>query len=253
MLAFATNVWYNTETKKQEDEKMTYVTSDLHGFSLERFLTFLSDVGFGEDDYLFILGDVIDRGEDGVKILKWLLVQPNVELILGNHEAMLLACDFLFQEVDDDTLSHLNASQIHSYRVWKSNGAEPTLRALRECSPEERADILDYLRNCPLYDTVSLDSGEFLLVHGGLDGFDEERAMDEYDPHTLLWSRPTPDDVYSNRFLTIVGHTPTHFFGEEYRGKALRTKTFINIDTGCSSGGTPMLLCLDTMQEFYVQ
>ena len=76
---------------------MIYVTSDLHGFSLERFLTFLSDVGFGEDDYLFILGDVIDRGEDGVAILKWLLVQPNVQLILGNHEAMLLACDFLFQ------------------------------------------------------------------------------------------------------------------------------------------------------------
>ena len=231
---------------------MTYVTSDLHGFSLERFVAFLSEVGFSKDDYLFILGDVIDRGEDGVAILKWLLVQPNVELILGNHEAMLLACEFLFREVDEESLNELSAHEIHAYRTWKSNGAEPTLRALRECTPQQRSDILDYLRDCPLYDTVSLPSGEFLLVHGGLDGFEEGRAPHEYDPHTLLWSRPSPSDTYSERFLTIVGHTPTHFYGPEHRGRALRTKTFINIDTGCSSGGTPMLLRLDDLCEFYM-
>ncbi len=232
---------------------MVYVTSDLHGFSLKRFQDFLSEVGFSEEDYLFILGDVIDRGEDGIAILKWLLVQPNVELLLGNHEAMLLACDFLFREVDEESLDALDASQIHSYRVWKSNGAEPTLNALRACTPEERADILEYLRECPLYDTVSLESGEFLLVHGGLDGYEEDRRIDEYEPHTLLWSRPTPTDTYSEQFLTILGHTPTHFYGSEYRGKALRTKTFIDIDTGCASGGTPMLLRLDDMREFYMQ
>ena len=232
---------------------MVYVTSDLHGFSLERFEAFLGQVGFSDEDYLFILGDVIDRGEDGIAILKWLLVQPNVELILGNHEAMLLACEFLFREVDQESLDSLSAAEIHSYRVWKSNGAEPTLRALRECTVGERSDILEYLRECPLYDTVSLPSGEFLLVHGGLDGFAEEKAMDEYDPHTLLWSRPTPADSYSERFLTVLGHTPTHFYGAEYRGKALRTKTFINIDTGCASGGTPMLLRLDDMKEFYIE
>jgi hypothetical protein len=92
---------------------MVYVTSDLHGFSLERFQAFLGQVGFSDEDYLFILGDVIDRGEDGVAILKWLLVQPNVELILGNHEAMPLACEFLFREVDNDSLDSLSAAQIH--------------------------------------------------------------------------------------------------------------------------------------------
>lgn len=231
---------------------MVYVTSDLHGFSLERFQAFLAQVGFSDEDYLFILGDVIDRGDDGVAILRWLLVQPNVELILGNHEAMLLACDFLFREVDEENLASLDGAQIHSYRVWKSNGAEPTLNALRALAPEERADILEYLRECPLYDTVSLESGEFLLVHGGLDGYEEGRDMEEYEPHTLLWSRPTPEDTYSERFMTILGHTPTHFYGSEYKGRALRTKTFINIDTGCASGGTPMLLRLDDMKEFYM-
>ena len=86
---------------------MIYVTSDLHGYSLENFKGFLNKVGFCDEDILYILGDVIDRGPDGVKILKWLMLQPNVELLLGNHEAMLLACDFLFDEITEESISKL--------------------------------------------------------------------------------------------------------------------------------------------------
>ena len=45
----------------------------------------LNRVGFSDDDFLFVLGDVIDRGEDGIKILKWMMSQSNMELIMGNH------------------------------------------------------------------------------------------------------------------------------------------------------------------------
>ncbi len=230
---------------------MVYVSSDLHGYPLERFLALLSSVNFSDEDYLFILGDVIDRGEEGVKILEWLLVQPNVELILGNHEAMLLACDFLFREVDEESLGELNTEQIRAYRVWKSNGAEPTLAALRALSPDVRADILDYLRDSPLYDTVATAGGDYLLVHGGLADFDETRDITDYSPHDILWTRPSLEDAYSTRYLTIVGHTPTHFYGSEYRGKMLKTPTWVNIDTGAAAGGAPMLLRLDDMREFY--
>ncbi len=72
-----------------------------HGYSLEKFKDFLDKVGLRDEDFLYILGDVIDRGHDGVKILKWLMLQPNVELLLGNHEAMMLACDFLFDEITE--------------------------------------------------------------------------------------------------------------------------------------------------------
>ena len=30
-----------------------------------------------------------------------MMLQPNVELIRGNHEQMLLECDFILQEVDE--------------------------------------------------------------------------------------------------------------------------------------------------------
>ena len=71
---------------------MIYVISDLHGYPHERFLALLNKAGFCEGDFLYIIGDIVDRnGDGGIATLKWLLYQPNAQLILGNHEAMLLA------------------------------------------------------------------------------------------------------------------------------------------------------------------
>ena len=62
---------------------MTYVISDLHGYPLEKLKTLLKKAKFSGNDFLYILGDVIDRnGDGGVKMLCWLLEQPNVQLIL---------------------------------------------------------------------------------------------------------------------------------------------------------------------------
>ena len=125
---------------------MIYVTSDLHGYSLEKFKKMLDFVGFNENDFLYILGDVIDRGTDGIRILKWLMAQPNAQLILGNHEAMFLACDFLFEEITEDTISKLTGSKLNLYNIWVSNSAQPTLNALSAIRSSEIKYILEYLR-----------------------------------------------------------------------------------------------------------
>ena len=78
---------------------MTYVISDLHGYPHSDFLRLLDEGGFSGEDVLYILGDVVDRnGDGGVETLRWLLYQDNVQLILGNHETMLLGCTFVFDE-----------------------------------------------------------------------------------------------------------------------------------------------------------
>ena len=51
--------------------------------------------------------------------------------------------------------------------------------------------------------------------------------------------------------ILILGHTPVSYLGGE-DGKALHTDTWICIDTGAAMGKSPMLLCLDTMEEFYM-
>ncbi len=230
---------------------MVYVTSDLHGYSLERFKDFLDKVGFCDDDFLYILGDVIDRGPDGVKILKWLMLQPNVELLLGNHEAMLLACDFLFDEITEDSVAKLTGTKLNTFRTWVSNSGQVTLDALSGERDKEIQYILEYLRERPLYETVTVNNRDFVLVHSGLGGFRKDKKLSEYTPADLLWTRPSLNKQYFDDVTVVFGHTPTVCYGNEYLGKIVKTEWFINVDIGVGIGQEPCLLRLDDMKEFY--
>ena len=233
---------------------MIYVTSDLHGFPLDHLMRLLDQAHFSKQDFLFVLGDVIDRNEDGgIGVLLWMMEQPNVELILGNHEAMLLSCSFLFEEITDQSVAALNDTRMQFLLNWMENGADPTIRALRDLKkrhPDAISDLLDYLREAPLYESVSTRGRDYLLVHSGLGHFAPDKRMSAYTADELLWHRPQPDDRYFSHVTTILGHTPTGHYGTP--GKMFQTDTWIDIDTGAGHDGAPMLLRLDDLQAFYV-
>ena len=67
-----------------------YVMSDMHGL-YDRYLKMLELIRFSDEDELYILGDMIDRGPDGIPILLDMMERPNVIPFLGNHEWMMLA------------------------------------------------------------------------------------------------------------------------------------------------------------------
>lgn len=233
---------------------MIYVTSDLHGCAVEELEALLARAGFTDDDFLFVLGDVIDRGEHGAEILLWLTQQPNVQFILGNHEAMMLSCAFLFDEVTEENLDGLTVDDMKRMNHWMRNGGGATIAGMRkllQTDPELVEGMLDYLRDAPLYDTVVAGGRKFVLVHGGLGNFAPDKALDSYEPHDLLWERPGLETVYYPNATVILGHTPTVCYGQEYRGMILRSETWINIDAGVSMGCKPALLRLDDLKEFY--
>ncbi|MGN1443619.1 MAG: metallophosphoesterase [Acutalibacteraceae bacterium] len=234
---------------------MIYAVSDLHGYPLEGFLSLLSKAGFCDNDFLFILGDVIDRGSDGIRILEYLLDKPNIQLILGNHEAMMLSCSFITDIVTDEFLNSLDDTKLSLLQTWLHNGAAPTIKAIGQTAktaPDRIDSIYDYLCDAPLYDTVTAGSRDFVLTHSGLGGYSPGKKLSEYSDSELLWHRPDLSEQYSEKFFTVFGHTPTAFYGEEYSGKALKTNTWINIDAGVACGEKPMLLRLDDMKEFYL-
>lgn len=233
-----------------------YVTSDLHGLPLADLKRLLNMVNFNDDDWLFILGDVIDRQNDGgIEILKWLLEQPNAQLILGNHEAMLLSCDFVFEEITDESIGDFTQEKMELLMNYTHNGGDVTLKALRslmQTEPDIVTDILEYLRDAPVYETVSVGNKDFLLVHSGLDNFDKNKKLADYTVDELIWAWPEITDEYFDDIITVFGHTPTMSYDHANKGKILKTKTWIDIDVGVPYGNSPALLRLDDLKEFYL-
>ena len=230
---------------------MTYIISDLHGYPLEKFKRLLAKADFTEDDYLYILGDVIDRnGDGGIEMLQWLMYQYNIQMLLGNHEAALLSCAFLFDEVTEEGAEALSVENMLLYNEWNANGGEVTLNALEKQSFETRLDILNFLRDLPLYERVSAGGREFLLTHAGLGNFASDKVIEDYTADDLIWHRPSINERYYEDVYTIFGHTPTLLFGEEYTGKIIKTDTWACIDTGVGYDNEPILLRLDDFKEF---
>lgn len=230
---------------------MQYLCSDLHGFCLEKFKMMLERVAFSDSDFLWVLGDVIDRGSDGVRILKWLMAHRNAQLILGNHEAMMLASSFLFEEITEGSIADLTGTKLDTYAAWVSNGGQTTLDALSAMRNREIKYILEYLQEAPLYETLTVNGKDFILTHSGLGSFSKDKKLSAYSSEDLLWNRPSLDEEYFEDITVIFGHTPTVYYGENFKGRAIVTKTWINIDAGAGSGLNPMLFRPDDMKAFY--
>lgn len=229
---------------------MIYVISDLHGYPFEDFLALLEKAEFSDSDTLYVLGDVVDRGADGVKYLLWLMEQKNAVLLLGNHELMMRKCDFLFKPDAYELTKNLKSTARIDLSLWMSNGAEPTVRGLFEASRDEREAILEYLNSLPLYKRLEVGGRKYLLVHSGMRDFDPQKELDDYPVEDMVWNRPALDDRYFDDVTTVFGHTPTFFYGVEHEGKLIITDTWIDIDAGAARALPPILLRLDDMKTF---
>ena len=135
------------------------------------------------------------------------------------------------------------------------NGGDVTLKALRKLqneSPETLCNIIGYLKEAPLYKTVTAGGKKFLLCHSGLDNFSPERSPADYTADELIWAWPELTDRYFDDCITVFGHTPTKSYGKKYNGKILKTDTWIDVDVGVPYGNNPCLLRLDDLKEFYL-
>lgn len=123
------------------------------------FLKMLLQIRFCENDELYILGDVIDRNPDGIRILKMIMGQPNIHLLLGNHEYMML--QLLTMDIEENRSAYLDL-----YSLWCFyNGGQVTYEAYLKESPETQNRILEYLRNLPIEAEVCVNGRNTLLVH----------------------------------------------------------------------------------------
>jgi len=232
---------------------MIYVMSDLHG-CYDKYKQMLEKIKFNKDDTLYVLGDSIDRGDDGIKILLDIMNRPNVVPMLGNHEYMAYSVlkKFNVEITAYNYNSQLDAEAIEMYENWMFNGGLTTSQAFAKLDKATRDSIMEYLGEFELYEELEVNGNSFVLVHGGLVEFEEDKDLGEYDIHDIIWGRcDYAKQYYKDKYL-VTGHTPTYNIDENYRGRIYRQNNHIAIDCGAVFGGTLGCICLDTLEEFYV-
>lgn len=232
---------------------MLYVMSDIHG-EYERYLAMLEQIAFSQDDTLFVLGDVVDRGPEPIKVLQDMASRDNVYLLKGNHEAM---ASFVLHKLNVEITeanaeSHINTELMQAIMEWQQNGGNITMRKFRELSADDKRDLLDYIDDAPLFDIVDVGTKTFVLLHSGLGNFKEGKRLSQYTYDELACMRPDFErQYYKDPSIYIVsGHTPT--LAVTGKSEIYHSHNNILIDCGATFGGRLACLCLETMTEYYV-
>ncbi len=235
---------------------MIYVISDIHGCYKE-YKKLLEKIHFGEEDELYVLGDVVDRGPEPMKVLQDMMLRPNVYPILGNHDYVALCIlEKLNVEIQEENAqSHLSEKDLLDYMYWIKDGGKTTAEAFRRLSAQERADILEYIKEFSLCEEVFLGEKRYILVHADLHDFEEGKDLDDYALADFLFYRAEYDKRYAkdkNTFL-VTGHTPTFLIREDREALVYEKNGHIAIDCGCVYGERLAAYCLDRGTVTYVQ
>ncbi|MDO5119369.1 MAG: metallophosphoesterase [Coriobacteriales bacterium] len=257
----------------------TYVFSDVHGH-IAPVARLLSRVSPSDDDTIFMLGDMIDRGPDPLGVMYLCRDLPGCTVLLGNHEDLMLS----FFEHPNDDMAKIN---------WVINGGGTTAEGLASIPPSKCVELLDWVGSLPLSAHTRVNGRPYLMVHAGirpigLSGFgdctDEELDMlvATQSQEDLIWIReefweePTGLlDKEGRGPIIIAGHTPTPYLEHMHvtldrnvydeNGKARMIKLGACEKTGgvadrwnidcCAAGGygrgQVLLLRLDDGEEFY--
>lgn len=235
---------------------MTYCVSDIHG-NYEGYLKLLEKINLRDIDTLYVLGDVIDRGKGGIKILQDMMMRFNVIPILGNHEYMAIHCmKFLCQEITKESIKGLDEDIIRGLTEWQNVGGQATIDEFHKLTLEEKQDIIDYIEEFSLYEEINVKGKEYILVHAGLINFDPDRPLEDYHTYELIFKVPNYYQVYFPDKYLVTGHLPTRCIdGNDGQDKIFKENNHIAIDcgSGCKGhGGRLGCICLDTGAEYYV-
>ena len=227
---------------------MIYAVSDLHG-CYEKYIKMLEKIQFRETDTLYVLGDVVDRGDGGIKILLDMIQRKNEIPLRGIHD-YLAYCQIKnltqpLQKQDTHEIQNL-------YQSWFYDGGYPTYTAFVKLPPEKQKMLLAYLNVFLLYDEVKVKDKRFFLSHTVPE---KERMLhfDRLNWQELIVGEPEYEKEYFPDRYLVTGHTPSDFLDESFSGRIYQKNSHIAIDCGAVFGNPLGCICLNTLEEFYAQ
>ncbi|MDP6103255.1 MAG: metallophosphoesterase, partial [Gammaproteobacteria bacterium] len=117
-----------------------YIIGDVQG-CYDSLINLLDKIHFSsEKDRIFFLGDIVNRGPDSLKTLRFIAnLEDNAKMVIGNHDFHLIAC------------------ALGSKRQNKKDTFSDILQA------KDKHKLIDFLLSKPLV----IAENDALLVHAG--------------------------------------------------------------------------------------
>ena len=226
---------------------MRYVLSDVHG-EYDLFVKLLEKLKFSSEDEMYICGDMIDKGEDSIRLIKYISSFPNIHCVIGNHEFAFLG-------------------MYHSIMEVITENFDIVLTQLRTYYPKDGYmldwDLIDWIEALPSY----IEEKDFICVHAGvpIDENGKLVPLKDADIKELVYDRrfKNTNIVHKSPKCVFFGHTPTESICGENKiikykregidvPKSIRDYYKVHLDMGAWKSGVLSCLCIDTLEEIYV-
>lgn len=223
--------------------KRILVTSDIHG-NLKYFQNVLKKASFTKDDILIIVGDIIEKGPESLKTVRYIMDMKKSHTIIcliGNVDAWRL---HMINDLNEKSASSF-LDYLINMRKWFGTSifdemtlelgylCETTQQVIpaREAILDKFKEEFDFLSNLP----TILETQNYIFVHGGvpdndLNNLGKSSLFDylKYDNFMIIGSS-------FNKYV-VVGHYPVTLYSEHFPNANViinNKKKIISIDGGC--------------------
>lgn len=224
------------------------VVSDIHGQPnlLEQLL---KKMEYGGDDILIIIGDLIEKGPESLKVVRYVMdlsLENYVYVSMGNVDWFRL--QYFFDESPEAGERFVKYLRSAKNRRWGGSLGQDMLEDMgvsleqvtAENAPEYLGQIrkrfrqeLNFLKRLP----VILTAGQYLFVHGGVPT-DDLKVLEGSDAASYLKN----DDFWNRgyrfeRYTVVTGHWPTCLYRRDREDVSPLfdpERGIICIDGGCS-------------------
>ena len=205
-----------------------WVISDIHGCANTLKALIEDLIQPSKHDWLYFLGDYIDRGPSSKEVVDYLMYlqkeEYNTRLLLGNHE------DYLLRAYKEELKQKkfLGIKQRNKVKKeWLFHGGRETMQSFKvndlKSFPKK---YLEWMKALEYY--IELD--DYFLVHAGFN-FDADDPLEDKD--SMLWVREYNIQPKKIKNKSIIhGHVPVNL---EFIDMSVKNKSykFIDLDNGC--------------------
>lgn len=203
--------YYNLKIDKIKLEKnrRIIVISDIHG-GYKLFKKLLKKVSFAKKDYLFILGDVIEKGPQSFKTLRYVMKlykRDNVFLVIGNNDLTLL--DILEDKYLNEYPLHLskNKSIYHEF-AKKLNikiSLDTSISYLNSLIRKKYRNELEFFKTIP----TIIETDNLLFAHASITSYEYMNSLNPFE--VMKYDYFMKGDFKMPKRL-IVGHYPCVYY-----------------------------------------